>query len=327
MSRVPIPADDARRVEALRRLRILDSAPEERFDRLTRLAKRLFKVPIALVGFVDKDRVWFKSRQGLDIEETPREQSFCAHAIMGDGIMVVPDAMDDERFADNPLVTGDPRIRFYAGRPVKTPDGAQMGTLCILDVNPRALTEEDELLLNDLAVLVEEEFRTLQLVTTDELTGITNRRGFKRIAFHTLALCRRLKRPAALVLLDLDHFKEVNDTLGHQAGDAVLKEFSQHLFRAFRDSDVVARLGGDEFCVLLSGTDEAQAKLPLRALQNQIDNAAALAPEKPRISFSAGVAQYDPAQHGSVDELLHQADLRMYEQKRADRQGIPERGR
>ena len=311
------PPDEADRLRSLRSLRVLDTPPEERFDRLTRLARRLFEVPIALVSFVDERRQWFKSRQGLDVSETPREISFCAHAILQDGVFVVPDAHQDDRFRDSPLVTAHPNIRFYAGRPLKSPDGARVGTLCLMDHEARELAPEDLHLLEDLGALVEEEFRSLELITTDELTGITNRRGFRAIAGHALALCQRVGRPATLVLLDLDRFKEVNDTLGHAAGDKILKEFSGHLLDAFRDSDVVARLGGDEFCVLLSGTDETAAARPLANLRARLEDAARAAPAEPPIRFSAGAASYVPARPVTVEELLHDADQRMYEMKRA----------
>jgi diguanylate cyclase (GGDEF)-like protein len=312
----PLPPDEADRLRSLHNLRVLDTPPEERFDRLTRLARRLFEVPIALVSFVDEHRQWFKSRQGMDVSETPREVAFCAHAILQDGIFVVPNAPEDERFKESPLVTAYPNIRFYAGRPVKAPDGARVGTLCIMDHSPREPNHEDLQLLNDLGALVEEEFRNLELITTDELTGITNRRGFLSIAGHTLALCRRVNRPATLVMLDLDGFKEINDTLGHAAGDKLLRDFSRHLLEAFRDSDVVARLGGDEFCVLLSGTGEEDAARPLDHLRERLEAAAraASAGESP-IRFSAGAARYDPARHDTVDKLLADADRAMYEMK------------
>ena len=118
------PADEAQRLEALRALSILDTLPEERFDRLTRLAKRLFGVPIALVSLVDDHRQWFKSRQGLEVSETPRDISFCGHAVLGDDIFLVTDASKDERFFDNPLVTDDPHIRFYDGCPLGRPRAA-----------------------------------------------------------------------------------------------------------------------------------------------------------------------------------------------------------
>jgi phosphoribosyl 1,2-cyclic phosphodiesterase/DNA-binding response OmpR family regulator len=150
----PATPDEAARVRALRELGILDSAPEERFDRITRLAQRLFDVPIALVSLVDTERQWFKSRQGIDIEETPRDLSFCAHAIHDDRVFVVSDALLDPRFADNPAVTGDLRVRFYAGRPVRA-DGRRVGTLCVVDSRPRHLRDDDVRALDDLAALVE----------------------------------------------------------------------------------------------------------------------------------------------------------------------------
>lgn len=323
MAGPPIPPDDAARVASLRSLRILDTPAEERFDRLVRLARRLFEVSTALVSFVDEDRQWFKARLGLDVSETSREMSFCAHAILGDDIMVVPDATLDSRFRDNPLVTGGPRIRFYAGRPVKAPDGAKLGTLCIIDGQPRQLSSEDAQLLGDLASMLEDEFRTAQIATTDELTGITNRRGFMAIAVHTLALCNRLDRPATLVMLDLDDFKDINDTLGHLAGDRALQHFARHLLAAFRESDVVARLGGDEFCVLLSGTDEAD--VPLRHLEQRLAAAVQADTSEPRIRFSAGSAAYDPDRHLTTVDLLDEADQRMYERKRETNGGRPGR--
>ena len=127
------PANEAARIQALQGLGLLDSAPEERFDRLTRLAKRLFNVPIALVTLVDSNRQWFKSCVGLGVSETPRNVSFCGHAILQDELLMVADAKQDERFYDNPLVTGEPKIRFYAGYPLTVPDGNKMGTLCLID--------------------------------------------------------------------------------------------------------------------------------------------------------------------------------------------------
>jgi DNA-binding response OmpR family regulator/phosphoribosyl 1,2-cyclic phosphodiesterase len=153
----PLPANERERIWALRRLNILDTPPEERFDRLTRLARRLFEVPIALVSLVDSERQWFKSCQGLAVRETPREVAFCAHAILSLDALVVSDALKDERFADNPIVTGEPHVRFYAGQPLAAPDGSRVGTLCIIDHRPRELSESDLEALRDLAALVEQE--------------------------------------------------------------------------------------------------------------------------------------------------------------------------
>jgi PAS domain S-box-containing protein len=150
-----LPSNEADRVRALRELAVLDSAAEERFDRLTRLAQDMFETPIALVSLVDSDRQWFKSRQGLEAQETSRDIAFCSHAILQEDVFVVPDTLDDARFADNPLVTGNPDIRFYAGAPLKTSDGLAVGTLCVIDNQPRTWTDLQARALRGIADLVE----------------------------------------------------------------------------------------------------------------------------------------------------------------------------
>lgn len=169
MQTPPIPADEPARQAALDALKLLDTPPEQRFDRLTRIAQRHFNVPIALVSLVDRDRQWFKSKQGLEAAETGRDISFCGHAILSDDIFCVPDALEDPHFADNPLVTGGPRIRFYAGAPLHAPDGSRVGTLCIIDDKPRHLSEDDFATLRDLAGIVETEMvRTHLLASASE---------------------------------------------------------------------------------------------------------------------------------------------------------------
>jgi len=146
-----VPPAEADRLAALRRYDVLDTAPEPAFDRIVRLASRLLDVPIALVSLIDAQRQWFKARYGLEAQETPRAIAFCDHAIRGCGVMVVPDAEQDPRFRDNPLVTGEPHIRFYAGVPLLTPDGFALGTLCAIDRAPRQLDPRDAAVLEDLA--------------------------------------------------------------------------------------------------------------------------------------------------------------------------------
>jgi PAS domain S-box-containing protein len=158
-----VPVDEIGRIKAVERLGLLDTDPEERFDRVTRLASRVFDVPISLVTIVDTDRQWFKSCVGLDTPETPRAVSFCGHAILDDQPLVVPDASVDLRFWDNPLVLGEPKIRFYAGQPIRDPDGFAIGTLCIVDRRRRTFTEDDRRLLVDLAAVVERELVTISL--------------------------------------------------------------------------------------------------------------------------------------------------------------------
>lgn len=147
--------NEAERLDALRRYHILDTPPEQVFDRITRLASRLFGMPISLVSLLDESRQWFKSRRGLDVESMPRDIAFCAHTIRGEGPMVVGDAKADPRFARNPIVTEGPRIRFYAGAPLRTPDAHALGTLCVIDVAPHHdFDAEKQAILQDLADLV-----------------------------------------------------------------------------------------------------------------------------------------------------------------------------
>jgi GAF domain-containing protein len=151
-----MPPNEAERIAALHALNILETLPEERFDRLTRIAQRAFHVPIALVSMVDTSRQWFKSNGGLGICETSRDISFCAHAILGEDILYIENATKDERFSDNTAVKGEPKIRFYAGCPLRV-NNFKMGTLCLVDKKPRSFTEEDRQLLRDLAAVVEQE--------------------------------------------------------------------------------------------------------------------------------------------------------------------------
>ncbi|WP_306397937.1 sensor histidine kinase [Telluria beijingensis] len=164
----PLPANEARRLQVLIDLDLLDSPPDERFDRITRLAARLFDVPTALVSLVDADRQWFKSRVGMALDQTPRSASFCAHAILQDDVMVVADACQDPRFAHSPLVQGSDGIRFYAGSPIEAGDGQRIGTLCIIDKVPREFGADERTLLRDLAGIVANEVAALELKAAAE---------------------------------------------------------------------------------------------------------------------------------------------------------------
>jgi diguanylate cyclase (GGDEF)-like protein len=318
MRPAPTPKDESARIATLHLLRILDTQPEERFDRLTRMARRLFGVPIATVTLIDTDRQWFKSKAGFCLSQTPRNVSFCGHAILGDGVMAVPDARQDDRFHDNPLVTGDLNIRFYAGCPLKVGDH-NVGTLCLIDDKPRTFDRDEQLLLQDLAQIAEQELSAVQLATTDHLTAISNRRGFELLAAHTLQMCRRLERPATLLLFDLNRFKEINDRFGHAAGDCALQVFAQGLLLVFRESDVIGRLGGDEFAVLLTGASPEAVAQTITRLDEWIRQQCSAAALPFHLGFSVGAAEFQPENAQAFEDLLARTDTAMYEHKQACR--------
>ncbi|WP_144191758.1 sensor domain-containing diguanylate cyclase [Shewanella algae] len=257
----------------------------------------------------------FAPSLGISLRETPRDQSFCGHAILSPESMLIPDTLKDPRFADNPLVTGAPHIRFYAGYPLTMRNGCRVGTFCIIDVRPRELSQEDKLCLEDLGHMVENELQHMEEVCQDELTGVANRRGFELLGEMALSSCCRESFYGALLYLDLNEFKPINDTYGHSEGDAVLQAFAAMLVSCFRESDVVARLGGDEFAVLLTHLrplDVRAIKLRFRKALAELNFRLA----KPyQIRASLGEALYDPAQPRSLAELMPQADGLMYRRK------------
>lgn len=315
MKKPDIPQDEGVRLKALRSLDVLDTPSEERFDRLTRLAKRMFDVPIALVSLVDENRQWFKSCIGLNVSETPRDISFCGHAILGNEIFIIPDAIKDERFSDNPLVLNEPYIRFYAGCPLRYLDGSTLGTLCIIDTQPRVLDEEDLDALKDLAELAEHELMAVQLATQDELTKISNRRGFIKLAQHGLDICARHNISASLVFFDLNKFKSINDIFGHAEGDTALIAFSDLMKNTFRNSDVIGRLGGDEFAVLLTDTSLEPAEKTISRFRVSIEHYNKEYNLGYEISFSEGIVAIDHEKNISLESLLGQADSLMYDKK------------
>lgn len=319
MKKPDIPSDEQARLSTLHSLNILDTPPEERFDRLTRMAKRLFRVPISLVSLVDEDRQWFKSCVGLSAGETPRDISFCGHAILGDKLFVIPNAIKDERFKDNPLVLNEPYIRFYAGCPIRSMDGRKLGTLCIIDREPRYFDKEDLEALIDLASMVERELAAMQLATMDELTQISNRRGFMLLAQHSLNLYKREKMTASLVFMDLDSFKPINDRFGHAEGDCALMLFAKQMKRVCRKSDIIARLGGDEFAVLLTNSNIQTAEMLVTRFRQSLNVAIHEARLAYDISFSHGIIEFDPEKHPTIETLLAEGDAIMYETKQTKR--------
>jgi diguanylate cyclase (GGDEF)-like protein len=311
-----IPHDETQRLRALQVMQVLDTPGDEKLDKITSLASKIFGVPIALVSLVDQDRQWFKSRQGLDATETPRDISFCGHAILTDEVFVVEDALSDPRFVDNPLVCQNPNIRFYAGYPLKAQSGHRIGTLCVIDSKPRSFTGADREMLRDLGELAQQQLQSVALATTDELTRIQNRRGFLQIAKLSLATANRSGHRVVLLLFDLNSFKQINDELGHETGDRVLKLFARCLLLCCREADAFGRTGGDEFCVLMHDANVESARKLVARLVAQIAKSKADDPIASRLKFSVGMAISDPAKNQVLDTLLATADAAMYRNKR-----------
>ncbi|WCE32137.1 sensor domain-containing diguanylate cyclase [Vibrio sp. SCSIO 43137] len=308
----PKAPDENIRLNTLHSLNILDTDSEERFDRLTRLACRLLYVPIALVSLVDSNRQWFKSCYGLGVNETGRDVSFCGHAILGDGVFIINDALEDERFFDNPLVTGEPYIRFYAGVPLKMADNSKIGTLCIIDHKPRNLTDDEIKDLTDLAKMAEQELTAKFTAGVDELTGISNRRSFSYLSSKALQYCQTASLSASLIFFDLNKFKQINDEHGHQKGDEALITFAQLLVRCFRESDVIARIGGDEFVVLMPGATEKDSQNKLKRLEDELTEINSSGQFPFDITFCYGITQSHPEQAQDIEALIHASDEKMY---------------
>ncbi len=307
------------RLLSLYSMGILDTKSEERFDRLTRIATKLFDVPIALVSLIDRDRQWFKSCYGLKIKETDRSDSFCTIAVDLSEPLIVPDASLDPRFKENKLVKNDPYIRFYAGHPVRLPDSEIAGTICIIDTEPRVLTRDDFLLLKDLAEIVEDEFRIINEATTDPLTGICNRRSFALMTDESLRKAKKKKKTFCVLIIDLDNFKPINDNLGHSEGNEVLCNFADMLEDLSSSKSVVARLGGDEFGVLLPESTYKEAEEFLHKLRAGITSYNLNSQKKYNIDFSAGIIEYDEKIHTERSAIMQDADERMYEIKKGKR--------
>lgn len=314
--------DEAGRLAALGRLDVLDSPPEPSFDRIVGLVRTILQVPIAAVTLVDADRQWFKARQGVGLNETPREHSFCNHTIAQVAPLLVPDALADPRFRDNPYVQGSPQIRAYAGVPLTTAEGYIVGALCAIDTAPRNFGPGEVDLLRQFASLVIDELELRQIARRDVLTGALSRRGLIEAIGREIARCRRHGADASLVLLDVDHFKTVNDTFGHPAGDRVLRDLATVADAALRPFDSVGRLGGEEFGLLLPGTDAPGAVTVADRLRRAIAaQVTTLGDAEVRVTASFGIAALVPG-IATADAWLAAADAPLYAAKRAGRNCI-----
>ncbi len=304
------------RLASLYRLDLLDEAHDERFERISRIASRALAAPFALVTLLDADDQRFCASFGFDIDTTPRADSFCNYAIIApDDVLVVPDAHLDPKFAGVPFVTGTPYIRFYAGVAVKSPGGQPIGTVCVLDTQPRTFGPDDEALLGDLGALVERELLHTSVSLSESLTGLANRRAFMAAVDRFLPLGARRSEPVSVIFADVNDLKLVNDMLGHAEGDALLQRTAVALATSTRSSDVVARIGGDEFAVVLYDTDAEAVAAVIDKIRERVhaDNEGVRSGRALSVAFGAATAQPDD----TAGELVARADAAMVADKRS----------
>jgi diguanylate cyclase (GGDEF)-like protein len=338
MIEAPIPANEPNRLLALQKTQLLDTPLEERFERITRLVCRLLGVPRASISLVDETRQWFKSFQGSALTETPRKVSFCAHAILCDEILLVADATKDIRFHDNPLVTGPEEVVFYAGHPLRSPDGSRVGVLCAIDSKPHDFSDDDLRTLRDLAALAEAEVNATTLVDTqkellsqldaerrraliDPLTRLWNRDGIMEILTREYARAMRTKEHLGVLMADIDYFKRINDAHGHAVGDAALREVAKRLLASFRGFDAVGRVGGEEFLVVVPtapGNRNIEA-IASRACQHVGEKPVATTAGHLSLTISIGGVDETVDFSCNVDELIKKADDALYRAKQMGR--------
>lgn len=310
--------DEEGRLAALRRYEVLDTPKEKAFERITSLVETVLRVPICAVSLIDSDRQWFKACVGMQISETSRDIAFCSHTIQQREPLIIEDATADARFRENPLVTGDPFIRSYLGVPLTSPDGYNVGSLCAIDTKVRSFAPHEIAVMQSFAALVADELELRRIAQTDHLTGAMSRRGFILEMEKAIAHYKRSQTSSALVMLDVDHFKHVNDTYGHPVGDVVLKAVSAAVNAELRQNDVFGRLGGEEFAVLLRDTTLPEAMQAAERFRAAIEGTVVDHDPAFSVTASFGVAAL-PDVGLSPQQWMAETDEVMYEAKRGGR--------
>ena len=313
---------------------------EERFERITRLARRALNVPIAAITVVQGDRQWFKSVAGWQVTELPMSNSLCAEVIREGKQMIVSDTLEDLYMMENPVVRGKPGIRFYAGVPLRDSEHKTVGTFCVMDVKPRKADAGFATTLADLGDMAQRELFTVELSNAqsalvaklgearrqamfDPLTRLWNRRGATDLLNSALKEADRHNHTLGICLADIDNFKQVNDQFGHQVGDQVLRRVAGSIVASVRPQDIVCRWGGEEFLVIVHDIDErgcvaigericaGMRELPIQTRDGLVP-----------ASISIGVAMRNRGDTVTSEQLIALADAALYRSKREGRDRV-----
>ena len=340
------------RLAALAGYGILDTLPEASYDDLVAIAAGICDAPMSSVALFDADRKWFKSQRGFSLASMPRHVAFGAHAIeRPNEILVVPDVLADTRFVDNPLVRGEHKVRFYAGAPLVNSSGAAVGTICVMDRTPRDLAPfqrealaglsrqvvnllelglahrkltshlserewYERQLLGYQKELIAENAQLTEVTRTDPLTGLLNRRAFSGILETAIAGTMFDCEPLSMAIVDIDHFKAINDRNGHPAGDKVLIAVANALKASCGGNRSVARIGGEEFAIVFPNANLEQAQLECERLRAIVE---AMQHDVP-MTVSIGLASLTIG--GTVSSLYALADKALYAAKHGGRNRV-----
>jgi diguanylate cyclase (GGDEF)-like protein len=333
---MPRPSDEEERLGVLHRYKLLEEPGSEDYTFLAELAAQAAGTPYAFVTLVDRDQVLVKAHAGLEAKSFPRDGFYCSLVVLGQDTVDIPDLTLDPRTCGLPPTVGAPHLRMYYGVALKSSDGHSLGALCVCDTAPRTLTDEQRGTLQKVArqVMALIELRAnehalhasmlalKQLATTDELTGLHNRRSLMQRLAQEAARAKRHRSPLSAVMIDLDFFKRVNDRYGHAMGDLVLENVGRMVRESVRASDIAGRYGGEELCVLLPETGLPGACKFAEVMRLKIAGLVhAGSPGVGPLTASVGVAVIDHTV-GDASTLLQQADEALYRAKHSGRNRV-----
>lgn len=301
------PEVDAERIDAIRKLNILSSDSEERFDRITRIAQRMFAVPMVDFSVIDDTHQHLKSSFGYNLSQIERDLSLANVAMLRNGVFVVTDTLMDDRFAGNPLVVSGPKIRFFAAFPIRTKSGQRIGALSIADREPRTLSAHDQSVFRDLAEMIENELAFMQVAQFDRATQMSINDGFYSLAEQGLRVCERQKSSAVAVVFNVTKLTPVIEGDSGVEHEKHIRVFANQLRHFFRKSDVIGRIGREEFAVMLLDAKSDDLGTIVRKLQSSIDIFNDESKPRHRLSFMHAATEFDPENPATSNTLVQMA--------------------